>query len=71
MLEQQQDEMEHRVTILGEIVKASGFAAPNTYVMFEVMLPENDWVFEDVNEYEMYGATRDSTVEYNKRKSVT
>ena len=69
--DKQEDEMEHRVTVLGEIVKACGFAAPNTYVMFEVMLPEEGWIFEDVNEYEMYGITRDETVEYNKRKSVT
>ena len=63
--------MEHRVTVLGEIEKTSGFAASNTYIMFEVLLPEEGWIFEDVNEYEMYGQTRDSTVEYNKRKSVT
>ena len=47
-----EDEMEHRVTILGEIATASGFCNPNTYVMFQVMLPEKGWVFEDVNEYE-------------------
>ena len=61
------DDIEHRVTILGEIATASGFSNPNTYVLFQVMLPEKGWVFEDVNEYEMYGVLRDTTVEYNKR----
>lgn len=65
------DEMEHRVTVLGEIVKTTGFEAENIYVMFEVLLPSNGWVFEDINEYEMYGVVRDNTVEYNKRKTVT
>ena len=27
--------------------------------------------YEDVNEYELYGITRDDTCEFNKRKSVT
>jgi hypothetical protein len=63
--------MNHRVTVLGEIVKASGFDAPNVYIIYKMMLPAEDWIFEDVNEYEMYGMTRDDTVEYNKRKSVT
>ena len=63
--------MSHRVTVLGEIVKACGFDAQNVYVMYEMMLPAEDWIYEDVNEYEMYGITRDETVEYNKRKSVT
>ena len=65
------EEMEHRVTVLGEIVRARGFDAQNTYVMFEVLLPNDGWIFEDINEYEMYGAIRDNTVEYNKRSSVT
>ena len=28
------DDMEHRVTILGEIATTSGFSSPNTYVLF-------------------------------------
>jgi hypothetical protein len=39
--------------------------------MFEVLLPHEGWIFEDMNEYEMYGIIRDNTVEYNKRSSVT
>jgi hypothetical protein len=71
IMKQSQEEMEHRVTVLGEVVKASGFQAENTYIMFEVLLPSFGWIFEDVNEYEMYGIIRDTTVEYNKRNSVT
>ena len=37
---------------MGEIVSATGFSAPSTYIMFEILLPEEGWVFEDVNEYE-------------------
>ena len=70
-MQQHEDEMNHRVTVLGEIDYARGFTAPNIYVMFEILLPEEGWIFEDVNEYEMYGIVRDNTVEYNKRKSVT
>ena len=71
MVKQVEDEMEHRVTVLGEIVKATGFSAKSTYIMYEVLLPTEGWIFEDVNEYEMYGIIRDNTVEYNKRNSVT
>ena len=39
--------------------------------MFEVLIPQDGWIFEDVNEFEIFGVTRDNTVEYNKRKSVT
>jgi Meckel syndrome type 1 protein len=63
--------MEHRVTVLGEIVKASGFHSQSTYVIYEVLLPTEGWIFEDINDYEMYGIVRDGTVEYNKRSSVT
>jgi len=51
--------MEHRVTVMGEVVKATGFEAESTYIMFEVLLPSEGWIFEDVNEYEMYGMIRD------------
>ena len=71
MARQTEEEMEHRVTCLGEIVKATGFQAEDTYIMYDVLLPEQGWIFEDVNEYEMYGVIRDTTVEYNKRNSVT
>ena len=60
-----------RVTVLGEIVSATGFSAQNTYIMYEIFLPEQGWLFEDINETEMYGIIRDNSVEYNKRKSVT
>ena len=39
--------------------------------MFEVLIPEDGWIFEDVNEFEIFGVVRDNTVEYNKRKTVT
>lgn len=71
MARQVLEEMEHRVTVLGEISKVTGFQSPNTYVMFEVLVPSEGWIFEDINEYEMYGIIRDNTVEYNKRNSVT
>lgn len=71
LLGQHQEEMSTRVTVLGEIVSATGFSTPDTYVMFETLLPEEGWLYEDVNEYEIFGQVRDSTVEYNKRKSVT
>jgi len=71
LLDKHAEEMSTRVTVMGEIVSATGFSTPDTYVMFETLLPEEGWVFEDVNEYEIFGQVRDSTVEYNKRKSVT
>lgn len=71
IMKQSQEDMEHRVTVLGEIVKTSGFQAESTYIMFEVLLPTDGWIFEDINEYEMYGIIRDNTVEYNKRNTVT
>ena len=40
---------------MGEIVSANGFAVPDTYIQFETLLPEDGWVFEDVNEYEIFG----------------
>lgn len=39
--------------------------------MYNMLLPETGWLYEDVNEYELYGITRDDTCEFNKRKSVT
>ena len=69
--ENMMNEMEHRVTVLGEITKTTGFEAENIYIMFEVLLPSSGWIFEDINEYEMYGVIRDNTVEYNKRSTVT
>jgi hypothetical protein len=35
-----------------------------------VFLPEG-WTFEDYNEYETYGITREETTEFNKRQSST
>jgi len=55
-----------RVTVIGEIVKATGFNADNTCVFYDTFIPEG-WGFEDCNEYEIYGSYRDETVEYNKR----
>jgi hypothetical protein len=40
------------------------------YIFYEVFLPEG-WTFEDYNEYETYGITREETTEFNKRSSST
>jgi len=60
----------HRVTVLGEIVSAVGFEAANTYLSFQLLLPEEGWSFEDSNEYEKAMAL-DQYCEFNKRKGVT
>ena len=39
-------------------------------MFYEVFLPES-WTFEDYNEYETYGITREDTTEFNKRQSST
>lgn len=39
--------------------------------MFQIFLPEQGWLFEDVNDYEMYGIQMDNHSEFNKRKCVT
>ena len=39
--------------------------------MYQVLLPEQGWVFEDFNEYEMGGALQEENFDFNKRKSVT
>ena len=51
MFENQQ-ETQHRVTVLGEIVSAEGFQSASTYISFQMLLPEDGWQFEDQNEYE-------------------
>ena len=42
----------------------------NRYCFYEVFLHEG-WTFEDYNEYETYGVTREDTTEFNKRASST
>ena len=49
---QARQETLHRVTALGEIVSAVGFQAANTYISFQMLLPEEGWQFEDQNDYE-------------------
>ena len=51
-------------------MKAAGFNADNTCVFYDTFIPDG-WAFEDCNEYEIYGAYRDDSVEFNKRKSST
>ncbi len=41
-----------RVTVLGEIVQASGFEAESVYLMYDTFLCDG-WTFEDTNEYEL------------------
>lgn len=64
-------DMNHRVTCNGEIVSVDGFQAQNTYIMFQILLPDQGWLFEDVNDQEMYGVQMDNHSEFNKRKCVT
>ena len=71
IMQEHEEDMQHRVTAMGEIVSCRGMSSPNCYVMFEVLIPEDGWIFEDVNEFEIFGVVRDNTVEYNKRQSVT
>jgi hypothetical protein len=52
--------------LIGEIISASGFDDENSYIFYEVFLPEG-WTFEDYNEYETYGISREETSEFNKR----
>lgn len=55
-----------RVTVVGEIVSASGFNAESLYIYHDTLVSEG-WTFEDTNEYEMFGQVRDETTENNKR----
>ena len=52
-------------------MSTSGFTASNLYIMYQLLLPEQDWVYEDNNEYEMYGVVKDNMSEFNKRQGVT
>ena len=55
-----------RVTVLGEIVSATGFNAESLYIYYDTIVSEG-WTFEDANEYEMFGNVRDEHSENNKR----
>ena len=39
-------------------------------MFYEAFLPDG-WTFEDYNEYETFGITREETTEFNKRESCT
>ena len=39
--------------------------------MYSIFLPIEGWIYEDSNEFEMYGVHRDEQSEFNKRQSVT
>jgi hypothetical protein len=52
--------------ITGEIASASGFSEESLYIFYEVFMPDG-WTFEDYNEYETMGITKDETSEFNKR----
>ena len=64
------DEADYRVTVIGEIVSASGFNSDKLYVFYDTLVSEG-WTFEDQNDTELYGMVRDDSSEINKRKSVT
>jgi hypothetical protein len=55
-----------RVTVLGEIVQASGFESENVYIMYDTFITDG-WTFEDNNEYELSSALRDEHDESNRR----
>lgn len=55
-----------RVTVLGEIVSATGFNSESLYIYYDTIVSEG-WTFEDANEYEMLGSVRDEQSENNKR----
>jgi hypothetical protein len=57
---------DYRVTALGEIVSASGFNSDKLYIFYDTMMSEG-WTFEDFNDTELYGMTRDDSSEINKR----
>lgn len=57
---------DYRITVIGEIVSASGFNADKLYIFYDTMVTDG-WTFEDANDYEMYGTVRDDTCESNKR----
>ena len=70
----EKDEFNNRVTVVGEIVSASGFNAEKQYIFYELLVPEEGgWTFEDYNEYETEGllTAHEQTSEFNKRKSCT
>lgn len=59
-------EGDSRVTVLGEIVQASGFVSENLYVMYDTFVTEG-WTFEDNNDYELTSSLRDEHDESNRR----
>jgi len=54
------------VTVLGEIVSASGFQSERLYVFYDTFMTEG-WTFEDQNSYEMSNTVRDEQDEINRR----
>lgn len=56
--------------MIGEVASASGFRAPNLYITFSLVLPDDGWLYEDDNE-ELFCTNHDRTSEYNKRQSIT
>ena len=56
----------NRVTIMGEIISAENFDEEDLYIMYSVFLPDG-WTFEDQNEYEIMGISKEDTSEFNKR----
>jgi hypothetical protein len=55
-----------RVTVIGEIVQASGFDSENVYIMYDTIIGDG-WTFEDNNEYELSSSLRDEHDESNRR----
>ena len=55
IIKKEKEEMTHRVTAIGEIVSATGFQMPDTYIIYHILLPEHGWLFEDKNNQELEG----------------
>ena len=66
ILDQTNESADYRVTVIGEIVSASGFQAERLYIFYDTFLTEG-WTFEDSNSYEMSDTVRDERDEVNRR----
>lgn len=66
------EENDFRINVIGEVMSVTGFQAENTYVMFQMLLPEHGgWLFEDSGSGDHDELNWNSNSEYNRRKCVT
>lgn len=71
LIDRHMEDMNHRVVVSGEIVSTTGFQAPATYIMYQLLLPEQGWVYEDFNDYDLNEAQAEENLDFNKRSSIT